>query len=197
LAAAMSEHYGPVVPVRTQMRIAPWFLLLVVAYGVLDDHSVFRRALDGMGSSGRPKASAQARADIPPSYLAAYQRAARSCPGLSWTVLAAVGKVESDHGRSPLPGVRSGANSAGAAGPMQIGIGGKAGPTWQHDGDGVPGHVYQIGPATTAAARKLCHDGARNGRDLRGALFAYNHSWAYVGQVLSLARSYQGRGVST
>ena len=188
----MSSYDGPVVPVRTQLRIAPWFLLLVVAYGVLDDHSVFRRALDGMGEWPQPKASATARADIPPSYLATYQRAADACPGLSWTVLAAVGKVESDHGRSRLPGVRSGANSAGAAGPMQIGMGGKAGDTWAAYGDGVPAHVYQIGPAARAAAHKLCHDGARS--DVRKALHAYNHSWPYVNRVRSIARTYQQRG---
>ncbi|MBY5161470.1 lytic transglycosylase domain-containing protein [Nitriliruptoria bacterium AS10] len=31
--------------------------------------------------------------------LAAYQHAADQCPGLAWSVLAAIGKVESDHGR--------------------------------------------------------------------------------------------------
>ena len=65
-------------------------------------------------------ASPSALADIPPTYLAAYQGAAATCPGLPWTVLAGIGKVESDHGRSTLPGVRSGANSAGAQGPMQF-----------------------------------------------------------------------------
>ncbi|MFD0852900.1 lytic transglycosylase domain-containing protein, partial [Actinomadura adrarensis] len=33
------------------------------------------------------------------SYLDLYKQAARTCPGLSWTVLAAIGQVESDHGR--------------------------------------------------------------------------------------------------
>src|SRR5690242_8050466 len=73
------------------------------------------------GSRGNPVApSPTALADIPPAYLAAYQAAAATCPGLPWTVLAGIGKVESDHGRSTLPGVRSGANSAGAQGPMQF-----------------------------------------------------------------------------
>jgi hypothetical protein len=41
-----------------------------------------------------------ARADIPPTYLALYQDAtSRRCPTLPWSVLAAIGKVESDHGR--------------------------------------------------------------------------------------------------
>jgi hypothetical protein len=63
----------------------------------------------------QPVASGQALADIPPGMLALYQRAASAeCDGLPWTVLAAVGQVESDHGRSTLPGVHSGHNSAGA-----------------------------------------------------------------------------------
>jgi hypothetical protein len=52
--------------------------------------------------------------DIPASDLSLYEAAAATCPGLPWTVLAGIGKVESDHGRSVLPGVRSGANFAGA-----------------------------------------------------------------------------------
>lgn len=41
-----------------------------------------------------------ARADIPPTYQALYQDAtSRRCPTLPWSVLAAIGKVESDHGR--------------------------------------------------------------------------------------------------
>ena len=59
-------------------------------------------------------------ADIPPAYLALYMDAAQTCPGLPWGVLAGIGKVESDHGRSTAPGVHSGANYAGAEGPMQF-----------------------------------------------------------------------------
>lgn len=33
---------------------------------------------------------------------------------LDWAVLAAIGKVETNHGRLNAPGVHSGANSAGA-----------------------------------------------------------------------------------
>ena len=45
-------------------------------------------------------------------------------------MLAGIGEAESDHGRSDAPGVHSGENAAGAAGPMQFGIGGLAGDTW-------------------------------------------------------------------
>ena len=63
---------------------------------------------------GPSAASAAAVTDIPPGYLRLYQQAAGDCPGLDWTVLAAIGKIESDHGRSPLPGVTTGQNAAGA-----------------------------------------------------------------------------------
>jgi hypothetical protein len=61
-----------------------------------------------------------ARADIPVGYLTWYIDAAQTCSGLPWPVLAGIGKVESDHGRSDLPGVHAGANFAGAEGPMQF-----------------------------------------------------------------------------
>ena len=69
-----------------------------------------------------PPASPAAAA-IPAAYLADYQ-AAGARYGIPWTVLAGIGEAESGHGRSDAPGVHSGANPAGAAGPMQFGIGG-------------------------------------------------------------------------
>ena len=108
-------------------------------------------------------------------------------------MLAAIGKVESDHGRAPLPGVRSGWNYAGAAGPMQFGIGvGRAGNAWatygrDYDGDGRRS-VYDSGDAIPAAARYLCAHGAP--RRLDRAIYAYNHSWAYVARVKAIARRY-------
>jgi len=66
--------------------------------------------------------SGTALADIPAAYLAFY-RGDGERYGLDWAILAAIGKVETDHGRSRLPGVQSGVNCAGAAGPMQFGIG--------------------------------------------------------------------------
>ncbi len=50
----------------------------------------------GCGSGGSP--SQTALADIPPDYLTLYMQAAPTCPGLYWTTLAAIGKVESFSG---------------------------------------------------------------------------------------------------
>jgi hypothetical protein len=168
-------------------------VLAVLAYGVADDLGLLDARADATAGT---RLSATARADIPAGYLRHYQRAARRCPGLAWTVLAAVGKVESDHGRARLPGVCSGANAAGAAGPMQLGIGGRAGPTWQHyrtdaDRDG-KASVYDPADATAAAADKLCLDGGP--RHLDAALYAYNPSWAYVARVKRWAARYTRGG---
>src|SRR4029453_15330725 len=137
---------------------------------------------------GTPSPNAQQ--DIPPQLLPVYQTAADSCPGLPWSVLAAIGKVETDHGRSTAPGVQSGANFAGAAGPMQIGIGGKAGNTWGAyaiDADGGGASVYNPIDAIFTAANYLCQNGADRGANVAGAIFAYNHANWYVTKVLATA----------
>ncbi len=82
--------------------------------------AVVGSALALFGTDIEPSASPAATAGIPPAMLTLYQQAAATCPGLPWTVLAAIGTVESDNGRSTLPGVHSGANAAGAEGPMQF-----------------------------------------------------------------------------
>jgi hypothetical protein len=199
-------YYGPLVPLK--FKAAALFFLFVCAWGYSQDHHVHSlqglavavlRDLSGVaqlvpaphGSTRQPGVSATGKAEIPGQALAAYKAAAGTCPHLTWSLLAGIGKVESNHGRSPLPGVHSGQNFAGAAGPMQMGNGtGKAGNAWGTYGDGVPGHVYQLGPAAKAAARMLCHDGVRAGQ-IRQAVYAYNHAGWYVDKVTSLARSYQ------
>ncbi|HZD69955.1 MAG TPA: bifunctional lytic transglycosylase/C40 family peptidase [Actinomycetes bacterium] len=147
------------------------------------------------GGGGAPAPTAQALERIPSAYLALYQQAAQRCPGLPWTVLAAIGEVESDHGRSTAPGVQSGANSAGAAGPMQMGIGtGPAGDAfWRFAADGnADGTALPYDPADAipTAAAYLCQALADGHGDLAGAVFAYNHDDAYVDRVLALAASY-------
>jgi cell wall-associated NlpC family hydrolase len=145
----------------------------------------------GPGLGGAALPSATAAATIPPGYLASYQRAAATCPGLPWTVLAAIGQVESDHGRSAAPGVHAGANPAGARGPMQFlpaTFAQYASPVPPGGAD--PPSPYDPVDAVHAAARLLCANGAHGGADLPGAVFAYNHARWYVRQVLTLAAGY-------
>ena len=184
---------------RRSLILACLFVLAVTAYGVAEELGLLDPPAAATPAQPARQAgpSAAAGADIPTGYLHLYRRAASRCPGLSWSVLAAIGKVESDHGRSRLPGVRSGWNAAGAAGPMQFGIGvGRAGNAWARygadfDGDGRRS-VYDPGDAIPAAADYLCaHGGSRR---LDRALYAYNHSRAYVAKVKAIATRYRTPG---
>jgi cell wall-associated NlpC family hydrolase len=135
--------------------------------------------------------SATATAQIPADMLALYQQAAASCPGLPWAVLAAIGTVESGNGTSNLPGVHSGANSAGAEGPMQF----EPATFAAYDqpvppGGANPPSPYDATDAVYAAARMLCANGGQNGANLNQAVYDYNHSQAYVTEVLDLAQTY-------
>lgn len=51
---------------------------------------------------------------------------------------------------------------------------------------------YDPGDATYTAAALLCANGAASGTQagIRQAVFAYNHSWSYVNEVLSWAARY-------
>ncbi|MCX5529836.1 bifunctional lytic transglycosylase/C40 family peptidase [Streptomyces sp. NBC_00006] len=159
-------------------------LLTLTLLAALTAAAALTSMLPGAGASASP--SKQALADIPPAYLALYQRAAPECPGLSWTILAAIGKVETNHGRHPT--MRS---SAGAEGPMQFM------PTT------FPAYAYPVPPggkkpptpwdpvdAVYAAARLLCANGAKNGKNLRRAIWHYNHADWYVDKVLKTAAQY-------
>jgi hypothetical protein len=191
-------------PLRIAWQLGPRRTLLVVCLlvlgitvdGVAEDLGLLEPPAAARPARP-PRPSRTAMADIPAGYLRLYRQAARRCPGLSWAVLAAIGKVESDHGRALLAGVRSGWNAAGAAGPMQFGIGtGRAGNAWAHYGGDFDhdGHksVYDPGDAIPAAAGYLCDHGAP--RRLDAALHAYNHSWTYVTRVKRLARGYVAPG---
>jgi cell wall-associated NlpC family hydrolase len=141
------------------------------------------------GLAGGP--SLLALADIPPDYLSLYTGAAQTCPGLPWGILAGIGKVESDHGRSDLPGVHSGANPAGAEGPMQFEPATFAEFAVNADHNGKP-NPYDPGDAIYTAAAMLCANGASAGTQagIDRAVFAYNHSDAYVSDVLTWAARY-------
>ncbi|HET6951637.1 MAG TPA: lytic transglycosylase domain-containing protein, partial [Acidimicrobiales bacterium] len=164
--------------------------------------------------SGDGGPSEIALSDIPPEYLALYQTAG-SAWGIDWAVLAGVGKVECDHGRSQLAGCnpRGTVNVAGARGPMQF-----LGSTWRSgadtfapdvagppipagqegsgyatdgDGDGVA-DPWTPADAIHAAARMLLRNGAPG--DYRAALWAYNPLETYRNRVLDWAARYRNVG---
>jgi len=120
-------------------------------------------------------------------YLQLFQAsAAKYCPAMSWTVLAAIGQIESADGQNMGP------SSAGALGPMQFLPSTWA--EWGIDGFGPAGPPDIMDPmdAVPSAARMLCADGASSGTQagLRQAIFAYNHADWYVNEVLALAAQY-------
>jgi hypothetical protein len=148
------------------------------------------------GTNGQQVApSALARTDVPPAALDLYRQAASTCPGLSWTVLAAIGSIESNHGRSTAPGVRTGANFAGAMGPMQFLAATWAGYGLDGNGDGNR-NVYDPADAVPGAANYLCANGAGVLSHLADALWAYNHAGWYVDDVLVLALRYGSDGLA-
>jgi membrane-bound lytic murein transglycosylase B len=179
---------------RRLVILACLLVLAVTAYGVAEDLGVLEPPAQAAPvrtpAARQPTPSRAATADIPSGYLRLYRRAGVRYR-VPWPVLAAIGKVESDHGRSRLPGVGSGSNWAGACGPMQLGCvsGSKAGNAWARYGRGRP---HNPANAIPAAARYLVDHGAHH--DLDRAIYGYNHSWSYVARVKQLARRYRRGG---
>jgi Transglycosylase SLT domain len=137
-------------------------------------------------SSATPSAGAGSTSTRPTSYLQLFQASAADyCPGLSWTVLAAIAQIESDDGQNDGP------SSAGALGPMQFLPSTWA--VWGIDAFGETGPPDVMNPydAVPSAARMLCADGAAGGgAALSDAIFDYNHADWYVSEVLALAAEY-------
>jgi cell wall-associated NlpC family hydrolase len=160
-------------------------------------------------NSGTFAPSAVAIADIPANYLALYQRAAARF-GIDWAMLAAIGKIECDHGRSEEAGCNptGTVNAAGATGPMQF-----LGSTWRAATP--PMTVPAVGPPTTRTSDGYATDGDDDGLanvwdpadaiagaarllqvngapvDYRSALGAYNPTNGYAAAVLAKATEYR------
>lgn len=136
-----------------------------------------------------PVAPLRAARDHVP-HRALYVGAARRY-GVRWALLAAVGDVETRHGRARLPGVRAGTSAGGAAGPAQF-----TPATWAAYGQDASGDgrldVYDPRDAIPAMAAFLRAHGAPG--DEARALFAYNASHAYVQRVLARAQRYAAAG---
>jgi cell wall-associated NlpC family hydrolase len=166
-------------------------------------------------TAAQPGVSTQGQNTIPADYLMWYKKVGLQY-NIPWTILAGIGTEESDNGQSTLPGVHSGTNAFGAAGPMQIGIDGASGDAWGggvYPGQGtipdgnlpVPnggvatdedGHgsasVYDPADAIAGAAKYLVEHGAPG--NMQAAIFAYNHAGWYVTDVLGFASSYAAGG---
>ncbi|HEX5225248.1 MAG TPA: lytic murein transglycosylase [Solirubrobacteraceae bacterium] len=115
---------------------------------------------------------------VPPFLLPIFQAAGASY-GIPWQVLAAINEVETDYGRDLS------ISSAGAEGWMQF-----LPSSWTQygvdaNGDGFE-DPYNPADAVFAAARYLRAAGGEH--NIRGAVFSYNHSQAYVESVMLRAQ---------
>jgi hypothetical protein len=132
-AVTTTAHAG--VLLWHKRRALLWLLALAIAGPLALALLVVALIAPNAGDSqlGRFRPSALALRDIPPAYLSAYEAAGRHY-GLGWEYLAAIGKIETDHGRSTAVGVSNGVNAAGCcAGPMQFSIAGSPS-TWDRYG---------------------------------------------------------------
>lgn len=175
-------------------------------------------AVVGGPGGGFDGPSEKATAEIPRELLGVYMAASLTCEGLPWTVLAAIGWVESRHaggradplsgaveppivgpaldgrpGLAAVPDPSSPDGWARALGPMQFLPG-----TWARWAvvapDRPPGAVpdpHNAWDAIHSAANYLCGGADRIG-DLRAVLRRYNRSNAYVDGVLAKAAQYGG-----
>ncbi len=131
-------------------------------------------AFGGLPEATRTTAASSLLADIPADQLEAMKRESLRT-GIPWQVFAAIAKVESDFGRNMAT------SEAGA-----IGYGQFLPETWAHYGEG--SDPYDFRDVIPAMGRLLLASGASP--DLPRAIYAYNHSWAYVAKVLAYAAAY-------
>jgi murein DD-endopeptidase MepM/ murein hydrolase activator NlpD len=183
-------------------RLLPALAVLVVALGgagaaAAASSPVFTivsstPATNALASAETPNSSGGLA--LPPAYLVRRESTGLPFPvlqglwqkagatyGISWQVLAAINKVESNFGRNMGP------SSAGAIGWMQF-----MPSTWERwgmdaNGDGVA-DPWNPDDAIFAAARYLAAAGGRT--DISRGVFAYNHAQWYVDEILGLARLY-------
>jgi cell wall-associated NlpC family hydrolase len=162
----LARDAGKVVGTLAVLLFAP-LILLLAAFG-------------GLPEAARTTGAAAVLDEIPPDQLEVMRQVSLQT-GIPWQIFAAIAKVESDFGRNMAT------SSAGA-----IGYGQFMPATWaaygtDGNGDGIA-DPYDFHDVIPAMGRYLLANGAP--ADMPHALYAYNHSWAYVDHVLAYAAAY-------
>lgn len=179
------------------VRVNPPKPTVVIRYAVPEDSSSSSPSSSGRGdlSVGTrtwsvlslkpgvidPSALARRGIDIPTDQLGVMLQVGHDTD-IPWQIFGAIAKVESDLGRNMAT------STAGA-----IGYGQFLPSTWDIYGE--DGDPYDFRDVIPAMSRFLLDSGAPD--DMPIALFAYNHSWPYVAQVLSYAASFGYPGLDT
>jgi Transglycosylase SLT domain len=182
--AALALRAGAsLVGVKVALAAAAAILALLVFVGLFITAASSAVEQPGATCAAAPTTAGGVPANYVPWLTRAVQRYQLGPRGFS--IVAAVHYVESNFGRSRLPGVPPGTkNSAGAMGPGQF-----LEESWRSfgvdaEGDGVK-DPYSVPDSIFATANYLHASGApRNWHD---ALFAYNHAEWYVEEVLEAA----------
>jgi membrane-bound lytic murein transglycosylase B len=163
--------------------------VVLLAFGFVRYTTGLVLSLSAPESSLQYEPSGRALEMIPPLYLHLYEAAAAKY-GLDWSILAGIGTVECDNGQDPAPSctVTGALNYAGAGGPAQFLVA-----TWRRygvtpTGIGVP-NMWNPADAIFSMANYLHASGAP--QNYRHAIYAYNHAWWYVSEVLAWAKLYR------
>lgn len=123
-------------------------------------------------------ASMYSHLDQPPPFLIPIYKKAGARYHIPWSILAAINSVETDYGRDVNT------SSAGAIGWMQF-----MPSTWAQYGVAVdhagPPNPYNPADAIFSAAKYLAANGGA--KNIRQAIFAYNHAQWYVNEVMGRA----------
>jgi peptidoglycan hydrolase CwlO-like protein len=140
-----------------------------------------RAYADAANASASARVATAQAGPIPADFKRLYISSAKTCHGLSWTVLAAIGQVESGHGRN------ASTSYAGAQGPMQFMPATFAAYAVDGDRDGDK-DIMDPADSIFTAAHYLCANGAGHGAEgLHNAIWHYNHAEWYVALVLKIA----------
>lgn len=167
----------------------------VPLFGMLFVVGLFVASAPGSaGGGGGCTLTAGTSNGVPAAYIPWLERAAAryELGPRGFSIVAAIHYVESDFGRSQLPGVAPGTqNYAGAMGPGQFLASSWSAYGVDADGDGVK-DVYSV-PDSVYGTANLLHAAGAPG-DWPRAIFTYNHAQWYVEEVEAKAAKIGGGG---